>query len=99
MDHRPLPIGISDFADMIRKEFYYIDKTLMIRDLLDNKANVTLFTRPRRFGKTLNMSMLKFFFRTTGTGRGISGIGRICLRDFGSWMPENSMWHIWGSTP
>ena len=39
------------------------------------------------------------FFRTTGTGRGISGIGRICLRDFGSWMPENSMWHIWGSTP
>ncbi|MCI8901029.1 MAG: AAA family ATPase [Lachnospiraceae bacterium] len=63
MDHRPLPIGISDFADMIRKEFYYIDKTLMIRDLLDNKANVTLFTRPRRFGKTLNMSMLKYFFQ------------------------------------
>ena len=62
MDYRSLPIGISDFAEMIQKEFYYVDKTLMIRDLLDNKAKVTLFTRPRRFGKTLNMSMLKYFF-------------------------------------
>lgn len=62
MEYKPLPIGISDFAEMIQKEFYYVDKTLMIRDLLDNKAKVTLFTRPRRFGKTLNMSMLKYFF-------------------------------------
>lgn len=62
MDYRPLPIGISDFADMIKGEYYYIDKTLMIKDLLDNKSNVTLFTRPRRFGKTLNMSMLEYFF-------------------------------------
>lgn len=51
MIYRPLPIGISDFAEMIEKEFYYVDKTLMIRDLLDHKAKVTLFTRPRRFGK------------------------------------------------
>ena len=62
MNYKPLPIGISDFAEIIQKEFYYVDKTLMIRDLLNNKAKVTLFTRPRRFGKTLNVSMLKYFF-------------------------------------
>ncbi|MDE7001416.1 MAG: ATP-binding protein [Lachnospiraceae bacterium] len=62
MKYRPLPIGISDFAEMIRKEFYYVDKTPMIKELLDNQAKVTLFTRPRRFGKTLNMSMLKYYF-------------------------------------
>ncbi len=62
MKYRPLPIGISDFAEMIQKEFYYVDKTTMIKELLDNQAKVTLFTRPRRFGKTLNMSMLKYYF-------------------------------------
>lgn len=62
MKYRPLPIGVSNFADMINKEYYYVDKTLMIKELLDNKTAVTLFTRPRRFGKTLNMSMLKHFF-------------------------------------
>lgn len=70
MKYKPLPIGISDFAEMIQKEFYYVDKTLMIRDLLDNKAKVTLFTRPRRFGKTLNMSMIKYFLRMTGMLKG-----------------------------
>ncbi len=62
MRYRPLPIGISDFAEMIEQEYYYVDKTPMIRDLLEHKAKVTLFTRPRRFGKTLNMSMFKYFF-------------------------------------
>lgn len=62
MNYRPLPIGISDFAEMIEKDFYYVDKTPMIRDLLENRSKVTLFTRPRRFGKTLNMSMLKYYF-------------------------------------
>ncbi len=62
MDYRPLPIGITDFAEMIEKKFYYVDKTPMIKELLDNQAKVTLFTRPRRFGKTLNMSMLKYYF-------------------------------------
>ena len=96
MDHRPLPIGISDFADMIRKEFYYIDKTLMIRDLLDNKANVTLFTRPRRFGKTLNMSMLKYFFQDD---RDWQGNKRDWSYLFEGLRIMDSMWHIWGSTP
>lgn len=62
MKYRPLPIGISDFAAIIQKGSYYVDKTLLIKELLDSTAGVTLFTRPRRFGKTLNMSMLKYFF-------------------------------------
>lgn len=70
MNYRPLPIGISDFAEMIQKEFYYVDKTPMIKDLLDQKAKVTLFTRPRRFGKTLNISMLKYFFEDSRDWQG-----------------------------
>ncbi len=62
MKYKALPIGVSDFADMIQNEYYYVDKTLMIQELLDSKMKVTLFTRPRRFGKTLNMSMLKYYF-------------------------------------
>ncbi len=58
---KPLPIGISDYV-RAQSEYYYVDKTLLIRDFLDRKAYVTLFTRPRRFGKTLNMDMLRVFF-------------------------------------
>ena len=57
-----LPMGIEDFKRIRSEEFYYIDKTGLIRELLENEAYVNLFTRPRRFGKTLNMSMLKYFF-------------------------------------
>jgi len=57
-----LPMGIENFARIRRDGFYYIDKTELIKDLLNNRAYVNLFTRPRRFGKTLNMSMLKCFF-------------------------------------
>lgn len=57
----PLPIGVSDFKKLVTS-YYYIDKTLLIKDFLDTRAQVTLFTRPRRFGKTLNMDMLKTFF-------------------------------------
>ncbi|GAA0738458.1 AAA family ATPase [Clostridium oceanicum] len=62
MNFKPLPIGVENFKTMIEKEYYYVDKTLLIKDLIDNKAQVNLFTRPRRFGKTLNISMLKHFF-------------------------------------
>ncbi|MDR2970767.1 MAG: AAA family ATPase, partial [Bacteroidales bacterium] len=61
----PLPIGRSSFDNMIEGSYYYVDKTLFIRDLLDNGAQVTLCTRPRRFGKTLNQTMLKCFFENT----------------------------------
>ncbi|MDE6940191.1 MAG: ATP-binding protein [Lachnospiraceae bacterium] len=59
-----LPMGIESFKEIRTSGFYYIDKTGLIRDLLENIAKVNLFTRPRRFGKTLNMSMLKYFFET-----------------------------------
>ncbi|MCD7709352.1 MAG: ATP-binding protein [Clostridiales bacterium] len=62
-DHRLMPpIGIEDFKEIREDGFYYVDKTGLIRELLENKAKVTLFTRPRRFGKTLTMSMLRRFF-------------------------------------
>ena len=57
----PLPVGVSDYRKA-SSEYYYIDKTLMIRDFLDEVPMVSLFTRPRRFGKTLNMDMLRTFF-------------------------------------
>ena len=59
---RPLPVGIDDFEEIITKGYYYVDKTLFIRDLLDKKGKVNLFTRPRRFGKTLTLSMIRYFF-------------------------------------
>ena len=60
-DKKPLPVGISDYI-RAQAEYYYVDKTLLIRDFLDRKSFVSLFTRPRRFGKTLNMDMLRVFF-------------------------------------
>lgn len=62
MRRKKFPIGIESFEEIRREGFYYVDKTGLIRDLLDNWGKVNLFTRPRRFGKTLNMSMLKSFF-------------------------------------
>ena len=57
-----IPLGIEDFERMITDDYYYVDKTLMIKDLLDKGGYVNLFTRPRRFGKSLNISMLQYFF-------------------------------------
>lgn len=62
--NKSLPIGVSDFK-LATTGYYYVDKTLMIRDFLDKKPMVSLFTRPRRFGKTLNMDMLRVFFEKT----------------------------------
>lgn len=60
---KQLPIGIESFSKIIQEDYYYVDKTDMIKDLLNSKSEVTLFTRPRRFGKSLNMDMLKTFFK------------------------------------
>ena len=62
MRKKAVPVGIEDFERIVREDYYYVDKTLLIEELLINRAPVTLFTRPRRFGKTLNMSMVKYFF-------------------------------------
>ena len=61
-NRKPLPIGVSDFKEIVENNYYYIDKTKLIEDILHYRAKVNLFTRPRRFGKTLNMSMIKYFF-------------------------------------
>ena len=66
MTKKKLPIGIENFEKMQLDKFYYVDKTYLIKELLDHWAEVTLFTRPRRFGKSLNMSMLKTFFDING---------------------------------
>ena len=62
MERKKLPVGIENFEEIRKEGFYYVDKTGLIRDLLNSWGKVNLFTRPRRFGKTLNMSMLKSFF-------------------------------------
>ena len=63
---KKLPVGVENFEQLRKEDFYYVDKTGLISDLLNNWGSVNLFTRPRRFGKTLNMSMLKSFFEIGG---------------------------------
>lgn len=83
MKRKKLPIGIDSFEKLRREDFYYIDKTGLIRDLLNNWGEVNLFTRPRRFGKTLNMNMLKNIFeigadKTLFDGLAIREETRLC---------------------
>lgn len=83
MESRKLPVGIENFEEIRTEGFYYVDKTGLIRDLLNNWGKVNLFTRPQRFGKTLNMSMLKTFFeigsdRTLFDGLAISRETALC---------------------
>ena len=66
MQRKPLPIGIDDFSKLITNDYYYVDKSLFIKELIDKKGEVNLFTRPRRFGKTLGLSMVRYFFENTG---------------------------------
>ncbi|HJC25417.1 MAG TPA: ATP-binding protein [Candidatus Eisenbergiella merdavium] len=67
MAYQSFPIGIDDFEKLISNGCYYVDKTLLIRELLEKRGEVNLFVRPRRFGKTLNLSMLRYFFEDTGS--------------------------------
>ncbi|GHV81067.1 hypothetical protein AGMMS49944_28580 [Spirochaetia bacterium] len=67
---KPLPVGVSFFDTVIEQGYYYVDKTLLIKEMLDKKSAVNLFTRPRRFGKTLNMRMLQCFFEDTAETTG-----------------------------
>ncbi len=66
MTYKPLPIGIDIFEEIVKHNYYFVDKTLFIKELLDRKGGVNLFTRPRRFGKTLALSMLQYYFEDTG---------------------------------
>ena len=71
---KKLPVGIENFEEIRKEGFYYVDKTGLIRDLLNNWGKVNLFTRPRRFGKTLNMSMMKSFFEVGGDKSVLDGL-------------------------
>ena len=62
MIKQALPIGVDNFEEIVESNYYYVDKTLLIKELLDKKGKVNLFTRPRRFGKSLNLSMLRYYF-------------------------------------
>ena len=66
---KALPIGVDNFEKLVGEDYYYVDKSLLIKDLLDLKGEVNLFNRPRRFGKTLNLSMFRYFFEDTGDVR------------------------------
>lgn len=70
MKQKPLPVGVDNFEQLITDGYYFVDKTMFIRELIDKKGLVNLFTRPRRFGKTLNISMLRYFFED---GRDMDG--------------------------
>lgn len=92
MEWTPLPIGVENFEEIITKGYYYVDKTLLIKDLIDLRGKVNLFTRPRRFGKTLNMSMLRYFFEKSEENRShlfagtkIMDAGEKYLKEFGQY--------------
>ena len=70
VEKKPLPVGRKDIEDVIERGCYYVDKTLFIKEIIDSAAEVTLFTRPRRFGKTMNMYMLKRFFECDMDSKG-----------------------------
>lgn len=67
---KPLPIGVEDFEQICTEDYYYIDKTLFVKEILEKKSKVNLFTRPRRFGKTLTLSMLQYYFEDAYDRRG-----------------------------
>ena len=86
--NKKLPIGIDGFEKIRKNNFYYVDKTMLVVELLQNWGEVNLFTRPRRFGKTLNMSMLKCFFevgcdKTLFDGLNISQEKELCEQYMG----------------
>ena len=83
MEKKQLPVGRDNFEDIIRRDLYYVDKTELIEEMFANESSVYLFTRPRRFGKSLNMSMLNYFFsldsdKTLFDGLKISKNKEIC---------------------
>ena len=65
MDRKKLPIGISDYKLLVSEDYYYVDKTDFIRQIVEEGSLITLLPRPRRFGKTLNLSTLRYFFEKT----------------------------------
>ncbi len=95
----PIPIGIEFYKEMITKGYYYVDKTLLIWDLLAYRNKVTLFTRPRRFGKTLAQSMVKTFFEKEVLPDGTVADNSVYFQGKRLCTQEKNTLSIWGSTP
>lgn len=89
---KPIPIGIEFYKEMIDGGYYYVDKTLLIRDILKQGSKVMLFTRPRRFGKTLAQSTLQ---NRRGNRTVLSSTILLILWGRKSWMPGRSIADIW----
>ena len=90
MIDKKLPAGIDNFEKLRKEDFYYVDKTKLITEIVRNWSEVNLFTRPRRFGKTLNMSMLRYFFDIGGdkdifNGLKVTGDKAICEKYMGKY--------------
>ncbi len=88
MEKKKIPIGVESFADLRENDYYYVDKSGLISELLESRASVNLFTRPRRFGKTLNMSMLQHFFdinteKNIFDGLAVSKDAEVCSKYMG----------------
>jgi hypothetical protein len=83
-----LPVGLSDFKEIIKQDMYFVDKSLIIRDLVVDANQVILLTRPRRFGKTLNMKMIKNFFEKTDEDKSY------LFKDLEVWKSENVQDHF-----
>ena len=91
MDKKPMPVGVEDFKEL-KENYYFVDKTRFVKELLDDRGKVTLITRPRRFGKTLTLSMLKYFFsledagenRQLFSGLDIEAAGEAYMREQGT---------------
>ena len=86
MGRKRIAIGISDYKELVENDFYYVDKTDFIRQVIEEGSKITLLPRPRRFGKTLNLSMLRYFFEKTEGNvfrplsiRSVSVSGRILI--------------------
>lgn len=90
MEKLKLPVGIENFQEIRQEGFYYIDKTRLIEQLLEHWSKANLFTRPRRFGKTLNMSMLRYLFET--------GTDQHCLMVCIFLIIKSSARNIWGNS-
>jgi hypothetical protein len=90
---KKLPIGISDFKEIIERKYYYVDKSLFIKDVLDVGAKAILIPRPRRFGKTLNISMLKYFFEKTKYDNSV------LFKDLSIWKEDNEYREQQGKYP
>ena len=85
---KKIPIGISSFRELRENNFYFVDKTLMIQDFLDRESKVTLITRPRRFGKTLNMSMMSEFFDITKDSKKIFAGTKIMETEYAKYINQ-----------